>query len=1225
MATTKTYTITINGVTKAITDVGKLRDELRKIDSQLDSLSNENIEIGIDGEELSSVEDEINNINDSVNQLGRDLKTTFTLNIDGVATDFENITQAIGYLDDRAQGLAATMQEMKRNGQENTEQYRQLTEQFNRYVNESARLERARQYSDQVRDSLASQSRQLDLAIQGFTALGNAMQIASGISGLFGQDQEEIEQAINRTVQVMAILQAAQELYNQAITRGTVLNKAWTTAMAGASTVMRLFGVSTTSASVAVRGLQAAIAATGIGLLVVGVGELVNLLMNLVSSSDEAGKNINTIFDLVDRRLEITKKSLQERVNLGLINDFERLITLIDQTNAAINRLNANPNLEASFNYLQSSMNQKQREGTYNDERQLDHYMKLLLQLRNNSNYASMSVEELDKALNQLQQGLNEFDPSNLEFSYLSDKDNEQLRQFYSQQRDLLNELYDYRVELLQKQYDDEKTYNSLIYENTRKTLSQELEATKKHYEELRKQYELDAEIKARLQQESANGNEQASSILSSNERMINAISEAEQRAVEKTVKDYNYKLIQIQDEANELRIASMRDGYQKELAEINQSYNTRLHEIQNREEDTTELQAALTQQRNAQIMQLNERYQEERLESIRKFSDELRALYANMADIEYGVAERNVTSRTENRISELSYNTNELRTNELEFGDFDFKKYFDTTELRRNLDENVTEIRDFYDEIYNISKQGQERLTQISMEKLDFQLGIDVNDETNRYEDSIKEIEDLYKRGVLSKDDYDRQIEDAEQSHNAKMLEIRRTYNQNYQQLENELSNNLNELQSKRYEDEISSIEDQIKKINDLRTQSRQDVNNSNQFVSSLGNFSLDIIDTARFKQSFEEVNQIIDSEMQSLQEKFNNGDISFGDFTRLKKQLEDLKETNNKTLNDMSNDWRKWSSSIVSLAASATQQITQLFAMAADARYQNEMNRIERERELLEEELDMLNEQYDEQQEIYQRHTDNIQSIEDELSSARGERRTHLIEQLTAEQAAQEKAYAAEQKIERQREQNEKKQQALEKQQEAAEKRRNNAQKAVQIAQATANTALAVTNALAVQPWFLGVALAAVAAAMGAAQIGIISSVKYAKGGLLKGKSHKEGGMKVEGTNIEVEGNEYVINKQTTMQNLPLITYINSRKKRITLDDMEDFFNSRKAYSKKSRNIPYLAEGGQITAPSTDIKKQIDNVQKDQAPIYVSVVDIERVQNNLNNVRRMAGVIDS
>lgn len=50
-----------------------------------------------------------------------------------------------------------------------------------------------------------------------------------------------------------------------------------------------------------------------------------------------------------------------------------------------------------------------------------------------------------------------------------------------------------------------------------------------------------------------------------------------------------------------------------------------------------------------------------------------------------------------------------------------------------------------------------------------------------------------------------------------------------------------------------------------------------------------------------------------------------------------------------------------------------------------------------------------------------------------------------------------------------------------------------------------------------------------------------KKAKGGLLNGPSHANGGMPIAGTNIEVEGGEYVVNKYATSKNLALLEAIN------------------------------------------------------------------------------------
>lgn len=57
-----------------------------------------------------------------------------------------------------------------------------------------------------------------------------------------------------------------------------------------------------------------------------------------------------------------------------------------------------------------------------------------------------------------------------------------------------------------------------------------------------------------------------------------------------------------------------------------------------------------------------------------------------------------------------------------------------------------------------------------------------------------------------------------------------------------------------------------------------------------------------------------------------------------------------------------------------------------------------------------------------------------------------------------------------------------------------------------------------------------------------GINVEIPLAKGGKLEGNSHAEGGMPILGSNIVVEGGEYVVNKKATKENLPLLEKINS-----------------------------------------------------------------------------------
>lgn len=70
---------------------------------------------------------------------------------------------------------------------------------------------------------------------------------------------------------------------------------------------------------------------------------------------------------------------------------------------------------------------------------------------------------------------------------------------------------------------------------------------------------------------------------------------------------------------------------------------------------------------------------------------------------------------------------------------------------------------------------------------------------------------------------------------------------------------------------------------------------------------------------------------------------------------------------------------------------------------------------------------------------------------------------------------------------------------------------------------------------------AVAAMIAGFIAAQSKVKDATQFAKGGLLTGKRHSEGGIRIPGTNIEVEGNEFITNRRATAKYLPLLEAIN------------------------------------------------------------------------------------
>ena len=108
--------------------------------------------------------------------------------------------------------------------------------------------------------------------------------------------------------------------------------------------------------------------------------------------------------------------------------------------------------------------------------------------------------------------------------------------------------------------------------------------------------------------------------------------------------------------------------------------------------------------------------------------------------------------------------------------------------------------------------------------------------------------------------------------------------------------------------------------------------------------------------------------------------------------------------------------------------------------------------------------------------------------------------------------------------------------------------------LAQTIANAASAVVAALEAGP-IIGQILAGIVAAASAAQVGIVVSQinavdsyqkggrlkPFATGGLVKGPAHEYGGVKYQGGGIELEGNESIINRVSTVRYQDLLNQIN------------------------------------------------------------------------------------
>ncbi len=126
----------------------------------------------------------------------------------------------------------------------------------------------------------------------GFAALQGAM-------GLFGTESEEVQKTLLKVQSAMAISQGLQSVgesidsfkqLGAVIGQSTIFLKANEAVTKIAAVTQRLFGISVDATSVSFKVLKGAIAATGIGLLVVLLGEAVSAFQNFTSAAEDAKK-----------------------------------------------------------------------------------------------------------------------------------------------------------------------------------------------------------------------------------------------------------------------------------------------------------------------------------------------------------------------------------------------------------------------------------------------------------------------------------------------------------------------------------------------------------------------------------------------------------------------------------------------------------------------------------------------------------------------------------------------------------------------------------------------------------------------------------------------------------------------------------------------------------------------------------------------------------------------
>ena len=774
-------------------------------------------------------------------------------------------------------------------------------------------------------------------------------------------------------------------------------------------------------------------------------------------------------------------------------------------------------------------------------------------------------------------------------------------------------------IEAMKKQLRDINTYN-LQFTPGQWRFGYERQSLKDQYEDERKAAEGNAELIAAIDKKYYNDRRELIRRQAQEIKQVNF--EIQQNELESQKEGLDKRLAQLelsrQKELNAARQSDINVGEQ--LVAINKKYDAQI--LQEKKEFYKQVEEA-AKERNKALIEQEEQFMQQDLEMARR-----------VAQMQQQNTRSGFENENHNITENITYNVNVTGSEGLD----ERKKYYDQL-LQAQMD--------YIAKKEQLDKQEAQQNTDWQME-----------DNQNQYQDRLKQLDEFYEeqqsilddqheQGLVSEEEYNNELTKLKQ----KQLEQEKTLQEQanaeqmqiIQQGENEQTRIMQEANDAR----VEANNEYLKEMTDNLDQYYDDINSNRRSTSRENTNSLGIINYKKERENlqntlkeYQNLMSNIDTEYANLQQKLNNKEISFNDFKQAKEELDGLRQhaeqSAKMTQTALDNLVNTVAASVLNVINGYMSAFNDIWSMVSDLRsneLEYEEERLERQQEILDEELEQIEDAYAKQEEATQEHRDKINSIEGELATARGDRRQALIDQLAKEREAELKSLQNEQDIQKKKQANEKKQQALEKQQQALDKKRWQQDKQNKIVQATINTFTAVTNALAVQPWFVGLALSAVALSLGLANVAKISSQQYMKdGGLLQGKSHAQGGIPVGNTGIVAEGNEYIVNKKTTMQNLPLLEYINSQRRPITKEDLVNFYDDRKGRTLVNRNVTgKYADGGQLQLQqnplnNADLRRLINYQQEeDNRQIVVSVVDIVNATDDLREVQVLSGLTDN
>ena len=707
--------------------------------------------------------------------------------------------------------------------------------------------------------------------------------------------------------------------------------------------------------------------------------------------------------------------------------------------------------------------------------------------------------------------------------------------------------------------------------------------------------------------------------------------------------KKYAKEEAETEKEYTKLKIENMKDGLLKTITQLEEERKERLSKLNTNARNYGEM-----------VLMINQIYD-------KKIEDAKKEHGKNLETIQKDVEMNLINQRLDyaNKVIENIKTNNELFSKNQEelgkrltesgvelLGALDLSKPIEKTyEKRKKI------FKDYWDDVIHNTTASANAVKEVELGTLNDQETKELRELKNKKDERLKVLSgatkaelDLIEADRKENKKLKKKQQQDDYLFDLEVLEANRNFKEQEKKLNDLFEKEKTEVQEKYYKKREKITQDTAKRIQQINAEAVQNDlqelrdyqtalkdEEENAEVKNAFGFTNWNVTGPNYKDLLSKYTNLYDDlgvEIEKLSEKYKKGEIDFNQYQAALREYGTALQNAGGKIQEFTEklDFGSKIQTFMQEAQQYIQAFANVMGNVLEAMWTAEDAEFEREQENLEKQLDAVEEYYDKMDEAAKDHADNMKSIESDIASAQGDARDRLIQRYNAEKQAQREALKEKKKAEKEQEKLRKQQDKLDLEQREKEKKRD-------LIQAAINTAMAITAA-AVNKWpEVALPMMAAAAAAGAAQIAAIQAQQYANGGQLDGgvavgNRHSNGGIKVLGGRAEIEGGEFITNRQTTMNNVELLEFINSRKKRVNLDDMVEFYGGKT--SKVASNVlgatnRKYADGGTLPIISSYSNNDALAAALERyanRPSYVAVTDIIDKTADVNNVRVMAGL---